>query len=264
MSAYEKLVFCSLLITEFIQFNKSMNIFIRASQRKSVVSPNQFAKCLSLATEWPKDIQSRNAWHSWHFTNLNEGDFWTPNLLGLHSIYAETNHQVGPFCETDTVCHSKWCPSSPTVPTVGQRENMQKHHTSPPLDDWGDYRCNRGWGATKPLIHLDPNLKQLIFFDGMGGSWDDVMMVGLSKPFPPENQRIFQIWWHYITLLFLQQEPDEFCWSHFFLKFSNIFAVIRSDSRWSPGMNVLPGVYLEAFPWSLGAVWIILAHAKRI
>jgi len=55
------LVFCSLLITEFIQFNKSMNIFIRASQRKSVVSPNQFAKCLSLATEWPKDIQSRNA-----------------------------------------------------------------------------------------------------------------------------------------------------------------------------------------------------------
>ena len=152
-------------------------------------------------------------------------------------------------------------PSSPTVSTVGQRENMQKHHTWPPLDDWGDYR---GWGATKPLIHLDPNLKQLIFFDGMGGSWDDVMMVGLSKPFPPENQRIFQIWWHYITLLFLQQEPDEFCWSHFFLKFSNIFAVIRSDSRWSPGMNVLPGVYLEAFPWSLGAVWIILAHAKRI
>ena len=51
-------------------------------------------------------------------------------------------------------------PSSPTVPTVGQRENMQKHHTWPPLDDWGDYR---GWGATKPLIHLDPNLKQLIF-----------------------------------------------------------------------------------------------------
>ena len=136
---------------------------------------------------------------------------------------------MGPFCETDTVCHSKWCPSSPAVSTVGRRENMQKHHTSPPLDDWGDYRCNRGWGATKPLIHLDPNLKQLIFFDGMGGSWDDVMMVGLSKPFPPENQRIFQIWWHYITLLFLQQEPDEFCWSHFF---SEIFQHIRSDSQW--------------------------------
>ena len=195
-------------------------------------------------SQWRGILDAKFTWSSFHL--------W---------INAETNHQVGPFCETGTVCHSKWCPSSPTVSTVGQRENMQKHHTSPPLDDWGDYR---GWGATKPLIHLDPNLKQLIFFDGMGGSWDDVMMVGLSKPFPPENQRIFQIWWHYITLLFLQQEPDEFCWSHFFLKFSNIFAVIRSDSRWSPGMNVLPGVCLEAFPWSLGAVWIILAHAKRI
>ena len=36
MSAYEKFIFCSLLVTEFIQLSKWMNIFIRVSQRRSL------------------------------------------------------------------------------------------------------------------------------------------------------------------------------------------------------------------------------------
>ncbi len=136
-------------------FTKSMNI-LWGLHNEGLCSPNQFPKRLSLAREWPKDIQSRNAWHSWHHTNLNE------------------------------------------------RECLGRPHKSPPLDHWDDL----------------------------------TMMVGFSiKVFSPTKWS-WRIWWHYITLVFLQSSQSHMNFAEaFFLKFQS-FAVIRDGH---PGWELSRG-----------------------